>query len=75
MKYQYWFVLLLKIFISVVVISLTFLPYAFTLKFTGIEDNADWGYLYLWEDETLLVMFVPSFYYGPGTFCKRKSGK
>lgn len=65
MKYQYWFVLLLKIFISVVVISLTFLPYAFTLKFTGIEDNADWGYLYLWEDETLLVMFVPFFLLWP----------
>lgn len=72
MKYKYWLVLLLKIFISVVVISLMFLPYAFTLKFTGVEDNAEWGYLYLWEDEVLLMMFVPFFLLWPWYLLQKK---
>lgn len=59
MKYKYWLVLLLKIGISIALIALLVLPYAFALKFTGIEDNADWGYLFVWEDETLVFMFVP----------------
>lgn len=59
MKYKYWIVLLLKIGISMALIALLVLPYAFTLKFTGVEDNADWGYLFVWEDELLILMFVP----------------
>lgn len=59
MKYQYWLVLLLKIGISITLIALLVFPYAFTLKFTGVEDNADWGYLFVWEDETLILMFIP----------------
>lgn len=59
MKYKYWLVLLLEIGISIAFIALLVLPYAFTLKFTGVEDNADWGYLFVWEDELLILMFVP----------------
>lgn len=59
MKYKYWLGLLLKIGISMTLIALLVLPYAFTLKFTGVEDNADWGYLFVWEDELLILMFAP----------------
>lgn len=59
MKYKYWLVLLMEIGISIALIALLVLPYAFTLKFTGVEDNADWGYLFVWEDELLILMFVP----------------
>lgn len=59
MRFKYGLVLLSKIYISIALIALLVLPYAFTLKFTGVEDNADWGYLFVWEDELLILMFAP----------------
>lgn len=72
MKYQYRLVLLLKIFISIALIALLLLPYAVTLNFTGIEDHAEWGYLYLWEDELLIFMYVPFYILWPWYLLQKK---
>lgn len=72
MKYQYRLVLLLKTFISIALIALLLLPYAVTLHFTGIEDYAEWGYLYLWEDELLIFMYVPFYILWPWYLLQKK---
>ncbi len=72
MKYRYWLVLLLKLYISIALIALLILPYAVTLYFTGVEDNAIWDDLVVWEDELLILIYAPFFILWPWYLFQKK---
>lgn len=61
LKIKYWFILLLKGYVSTAIIALMALPYAVSLDFTGVEDYSEWADLFIWEDEIILLMYVPFF--------------
>ncbi len=65
MKVKHWLTLLLKSYVSIALFALLILPYASSLDFTGIEDYATWADLFIWEDEIILLMYVPFFVLWP----------